>query len=293
MVMEMTESYGLIVPLMLVTMIAYVLGRRWGLIDDQVDSSADSPAHAGDALVNLLERYRVGEVLNRDDFAHAHRTTSLDELVRTLRSGDCTTVPVLEGQRLVGVIALGQLRNQLGALDAEELPAAVIAADLMRDRRCALEPHQSLYEGLAALQENELDALPVVAGWGDETLVGVLRRSDIYRIVRRYVESMRQSLLHEHAGLAAIETESQLADLLSVMPAASAGRVERLPVDSDLVGETLASLDFRNTMQGEVIAVRSSEHRLLCPPDPQRPLELGDTLIVMRSASPGTLAPAN
>ena len=283
MVMEMTGSYGLIVPLMLVTMISYLLGRGWGLIEDQVRSTAESPAHAGDALVNLLERYRVGDVLERDDFAHARRSTSLQELLSRLRPGDCSTVPVLEGQRLVGLIALAELRQQLGG---DEPPAAVIAADLMRERPLRLVASHTLYEGLSALQEQGLDALPVVVGNGDDSLVGMLRRSDVYAVVRRYVESMRRSVLREHAGLAAIGSESQLSHLLSVMPAPDAGRVERLPVDDALLGRSLADLDFRNAMGSEVIAIQTREHLFLCPPDPRRPLEAGDGLLVMRSATP-------
>ena len=63
MVMEMTGSYGLIVPLMIVCMSAYLVGAREGLIEEQVPGAADSPAHAGDAVVGLLERVRVHEAM--------------------------------------------------------------------------------------------------------------------------------------------------------------------------------------------------------------------------------------
>jgi CIC family chloride channel protein len=53
--MEMTGSFGLIVPLMLATMTAYVVGQRFGIVDSQTPSSAESPAHAGDAVVALFE----------------------------------------------------------------------------------------------------------------------------------------------------------------------------------------------------------------------------------------------
>jgi CBS domain-containing protein len=266
---------------MLVTMTAYVLGRGWGLVEEQVTSAAESPAHAGDVIVNLLERFRVADVLNRDDFAHVARSTPLDALLAALRPGDCSTVPVLEGQILVGLVSLAELRHHL---EGDELPAAVIAADLMRDRPFRLEPHDSLYEGLSALQEQGLDALPVVAGHGDESLVGVLRRSDVYGIVRRHVAGMRTSLLREHAGLAAIESESQLSHLLTVMPAPDAGRMERIPVDGSMRGRSLAELDFRHAMGAEVIAVQTRDHRFQCPADPHRRLESGDALLVMRSA---------
>jgi chloride channel protein, CIC family len=280
MVMEMTGSFGLIVPLMLVTMTAYVVGRGGGLVAGQIRSAAESPAHAGDALVSLLERYRVAQALARADFTQVDLAASLDDLLRALRPGDCATVPVLEGRRLVGVIDLAELRNHLGQ---DELPSAVIAADLMRARPARLEPGDTLYEGLSALQEQGLDALPVVAGGGDDTLIGMLRRSDVYSIVQRHVAEMRASLLREHVGLAAIESESQLAHLLSVMPVPESGRLERIPVDATLAGHSLADLDFRNSRGAEVIAVQTRAHDFQCPPDARRPLEAGDALLVMRS----------
>ena len=45
MVLEMTESYGLIVPLMLVCAIAYVVGNRWGLNQEQLPSEPIAGAH--------------------------------------------------------------------------------------------------------------------------------------------------------------------------------------------------------------------------------------------------------
>jgi CIC family chloride channel protein len=63
MVLEITGSYGLIVPLIFVTVLAYVLGRRWGLNHEQLGSPADSPAHAGRPILNLLETLQVADIM--------------------------------------------------------------------------------------------------------------------------------------------------------------------------------------------------------------------------------------
>ena len=55
MVTEMTGSYGLIVPLMLVCITSYVIGRRFGMNHEQVRTAAESPAHASDAIIHILE----------------------------------------------------------------------------------------------------------------------------------------------------------------------------------------------------------------------------------------------
>ena len=60
MVSEMTSSYGLLVPLMLVSIInVAVLSSRWTLYEEQVPTIVDSPAHQGDFIVDVLEQIRV------------------------------------------------------------------------------------------------------------------------------------------------------------------------------------------------------------------------------------------
>ena len=52
--------------MMLVCVSSYVIGRRWGLNDEQVRGIAESPAHAGEAIVHMLEGRRVDEMMDRN-----------------------------------------------------------------------------------------------------------------------------------------------------------------------------------------------------------------------------------
>ncbi len=65
MVLEITGSYGLIVPLIFVTVIAYALGRRFGLNHEQLGAPEDSPAHAGRPLLSLIESVHAEDVMER------------------------------------------------------------------------------------------------------------------------------------------------------------------------------------------------------------------------------------
>jgi CIC family chloride channel protein len=281
MVMEMTGSFGLIVPLMLVAMVAYLVGRRWGLIEEQVASSADSPAHAGDAVVHLLEGYRVEEVMDRAWPVRAERRTPLAELLGSLRAGFAPTVPVVERGRLVGLISLTELRH---LLEDADLPPVVIAADLMTEPPFLLDPDDSLYEGVSAFQERGLDVIPVVRR-NDGVFLGMLTRKDVYAIVKSYMETVRENLLREHAGFAALEEQSQFAHLLSAMALPESGQIDRLAVDRELEGLSLAQADFRNTRRAEVLAIQTRDRKFICPPDPTRPLRAGDFLLVLTPSS--------
>jgi len=63
MVCEMTGSYALAVPLMLCCASTYLLTTSFSLEEEQVPGMADSPAHRGDFLVNVLEDLRVSHAI--------------------------------------------------------------------------------------------------------------------------------------------------------------------------------------------------------------------------------------
>ena len=278
MVMEMTGSYGLIVPLMIVCMSAYLVGAREGLIEEQVPGASDSPAHAGDAVVGLLERVRVHEAMRGVWPAVVERSTPLARVVAALPQGDAPLAVVVEQGRAVGVIAVAELRDVLGS---EELPAVVIAADVMSAPTAELAPDHTLYEALSRLERSGADALPVLDP-RDGSFLGVLTRAAVHERVVGHLAHVREQLLREHTGLAAFEEQSQLVSLLSGLPSPEAGTVVRIPVEAALVGRSLRDVDFRRTRGGIVLAIQCADRRVISPPDPARPLRADDRLVVLR-----------
>jgi len=95
MVTEMTGSFGLIVPLMLVCSSAYLVGRRWGLNEEQVRGSAESPAHAGDAIVHRLETWRVEQLMDREAIPQVTADATLTELIKRVRFGTAPAFAVV------------------------------------------------------------------------------------------------------------------------------------------------------------------------------------------------------
>jgi CIC family chloride channel protein len=87
MVMEMTGSYGLIVPLMLVSVVSYLAGRRWGVYPEQVGGPMESPAHAGETMVTVLENARVQDLTKVVWPFVAQPGTSLPQLLAMLPEG--------------------------------------------------------------------------------------------------------------------------------------------------------------------------------------------------------------
>jgi CIC family chloride channel protein len=285
--MEMTGSFGLIVPLMLATMTAYVVGHRFGIVTSQTPSSAESPAHAGDAVVALLERYRVVDVMDRRWPHTALPSTPLGSILGSLVPGVPAVVPVVASGRVVGLISLAELR---GVLDEREAPPVVIAADLVSGPPACVASGATLYEAVELFQQRGLEALPVVEDLDGLRYEGVITRSRVYEAVKGQLEQMRASLLREHAGIAAIEEQSELVQLLGAISSVEAGSVERVPVTAELVGRSLREIDYRRSHGAQVLAIQTRDRRFLCPPDPARPLAPGDVLLVLAPDAPGAAA---
>ena len=287
MVVEMTGSYGLVVPLMVTSVTAYLAGGRVSWVAGQVPGPSDSPTHAGDMLVGLLERFRVREVMQGVWPAVVERSDPLARVVASLPAGEAPLAAVVERGRLVGVIALGELRH---LVDAALLGPVAIAEDAMSTRFECVSPDDSLYEGLAAVGRSEAEAVPVVAP-RDGSFLGMLSRRAIHAVVLRELSEARGHLLREHAGLAAIEEESQLVHLLSGMAGHEAGHLDRIAVPAELVGRSLREADYRRRHGGVVLAVVTAEHDTLCPPDPARPLAVDDHLVILAHTAPSGAEP--
>src|SRR5439155_6311097 len=129
MICEMTGSYSLLVPLMLVCGLNMGLSRRWTIYEEQVPSPVDSPAHQGDFVVDVLERLRVDQVPVRSEgLERIAASTPFAEVVRRVaRSAETLFLVVEAGGGLTGVFTLRDVRL---ALDGSDWGPLVVADDL-------------------------------------------------------------------------------------------------------------------------------------------------------------------
>jgi len=117
----------------------------------------------------------VGDLL-REPVAPLPETATLPEIASRFLVSPNNFLPVVDaGQRLVGVVALQDLKGHLGA--GEEL-RAVIAQDVMRPVPPCLTPNQRLQEALPTLLSSELRNIPVVNNLRERRLLGTLARSE-------------------------------------------------------------------------------------------------------------------
>ncbi len=278
MVTEMTGSYGLIVPLMLVCMSAYVVGRRWGLNSEQVRTSAESPAHAGDAIVHMLETWKVSQLMEPVWEDTVAPDTPLKEMVKRITPGTRPVFAVARDGRLLGIVSVPDIRR---IMEQPELADAVIAMDMMTERLETVSPELDVYQAMAEFKRGNHLVLPVISRGKESRWLGMLSRERVFQAIRDNLAETQEQMFREHAGLAAIEQEGQLQQLVMGVSPMGQDMIQRLLVPMDAVGRSLREADFRRHYGAQVIAIEQPDGRIECPPNLDRPLETHQRLLAV------------
>ena len=277
MVTEMTGSYGLIVPLMLVSVLSYTLGRRFGVYAEQIRTPEDSPAHAGDSVRSFLESRRTA-ALCRPSWEHVvSARTTLPELIAKIPADTRPVFIVIDDDRVAGFISSSELA-ETADLDAEMPP--IVAADIMNGSVAPLRQNDDLYTALERFREAGVDVLPVV-GRDGLTFTGVLERSAMLVALREHAADRSAAALREHAAFSTLANDAELNALFGELGATRGGHLVRMHVPSDVIGLSLRDADFRRRFGLHIIAIEAASGELMAPPDPLRPLGKADVLLAM------------
>jgi CBS domain-containing protein len=102
--------------------------------------------------------------------------TSVVEAARVMRDDDVGGVPVIEGDRLVGMITDRDIALRVVA-EGRGLDTTV--ADIASHEVVTIDPHQDMDEAMRLMGEHQLRRLPVCEE--DGRLVGILAQADLAR----------------------------------------------------------------------------------------------------------------
>ncbi len=193
MVMEMTGSYGLLVPSLLVAAIAYLaLPPGIKLYENQVTSRVDSPAHLGSFAVDVLKTSRIRDSWEPQPTAvlSVQGDASLPSLVQMAARSAQNLFPVTDAAgRLIGELSIEDVRR---ALLSEAPPELVVAVDLMRPAVGPLRVDDNLATAAALLAGRQTDAVIVVTSAESPEVLGVFSRRDLIVAYGRKMERIRK-----------------------------------------------------------------------------------------------------
>jgi len=189
MVCELTGSYDLLVPLMLAGGVAYALLRNAKLYRSQVRGPIDSPAHAGELVIDILGTMRVRDAYDQSAMVKpVAMSLPLSSLLEQLAATRHATFPIVDSTgKLVGMVSLATLRAMLGE---DTKSAGIVVGDAM-EKLVTVSPDDTLSEALDRLLKSGYAELPVAT---DGSVLGLIGHSEIVAAYNRELARRRQQL---------------------------------------------------------------------------------------------------
>ncbi|TDJ71948.1 MAG: chloride channel protein [Planctomycetota bacterium] len=190
MVSEMTGSYALLAPLMLVAVVHMLLSTRWTMYEAQVDSHVDSPAHAGDFVVDVLQSMRVEDVLHGARRPRmVHEDVTLRGAMKIVAVSHETHFPVVDDdEHLVGVFSLTDLRRIFLENVVEDV---IIVHDFMVDKVYTVTMTDNLHDVLQLMTRHNFSAVPVVDDDDPRRVIALLERNTLGEAYGEKIRSLK------------------------------------------------------------------------------------------------------
>ena len=189
-VSEMTNSYGLLLPSLLVCSVAYLLSRNFTIFHNQVKSRIDSPAHAGEFFVDILQTIRVKDLIES-----VRKVELVPESMPFLDFKQYFSrtkqhyFPVMDAAgRLVGIFSSTDIRAVLFSREIEHL---VVVRDIATSQIIVTTPAEDLNHVMQKFTTRNIDSLPVVNAEDHGHLIGMLDRRDVIAYYNRRVQELK------------------------------------------------------------------------------------------------------
>ena len=188
---EMTNSYHLLLPSLLVCSVAYMISRKWTIYIKQVQSKISSPAHAGSFFVDVLESIRVRDLKDKIiQPTMVRNDMPLSRFKEIFSNTKQHYFPVVDSRnRFVSIFSSTDIRGILFDTGLDDL---VVMGDIGTREILATTPSEDLNTVLGRLTVKNIDSLPVVKEGDPYTLLGMLPRRAVIDFYNGRVEEMKQ-----------------------------------------------------------------------------------------------------
>lgn len=191
MVSEMTNSYHLLLPSLLVCFLCHLSSQRFSIYKEQVPNKYDSPAHAGDFFMDILQAYKV------KDLAETLRVVAVvpeDMSFKQFKELFCCTeqhyFPVVNDEgRLTGIFSSNDIREFLFTEGIEDL---VLVKDIAMRDIITTTPNEDLNTVLNKFTLKNIERIPVVRPEERDIFMGMLGRREVINFYNMRVQEMKE-----------------------------------------------------------------------------------------------------
>ncbi|MFP4030987.1 MAG: chloride channel protein [Desulfococcaceae bacterium] len=189
-VSEMTNSYQLLMPSLLVCSVAYLAAQRWTIYECQVKNRIESPAHAGEFFVDVLQTIRVKDLMHLVQKVNLIRQDmSFREFKRYFAETKQHYFPVMnEEKRLSGIFSSTDIRS---VLFTEGLEHLILMKDLATTDLIVATPMEDLNSVMRKFTIKNIDSLPVVRDEDHGVLIGMLNRREVIHFYNEKIGEMK------------------------------------------------------------------------------------------------------
>ena len=178
-VSEMTNSYHLLLPSLMVCALCYLFSQKFTIFENQVKSRVDSPAHAGEFMMDILQTLKVENLTHLvKQVRCVNQEMAFSDFKKIFQTTKQHYFPVMDNQgAFIGIFSSTDIREVIFNQHLENL---VVMKDIMvSDRLIFTTPDEDLNTVLLKLTEKNIDALPVVEKGDSSVLIGMIYRRDI------------------------------------------------------------------------------------------------------------------
>ena len=188
-VSEMTNSYQLLLPSLLVCLLCYQFGRRWSIYEEQERNKMSSKAHAGDFFVDILQAYRVSDLKEQiQSVFSVPETMSFAEFKDFYTQTNQEYFPVVnENGDLTSIFSISDFRAILFSPDVEDL---VVMKDIGTTDLITTTLSEDLDTVMGKFTKKNLESLPVVREDNPRKLEGMLRRKEVIAFYNQRVSEI-------------------------------------------------------------------------------------------------------
>ncbi len=190
-VSEMTNSYHLLLPSLLVCSVSYLLARKWTIYKKQVKSRIDSPAHAGEFMVDILQSIRVKDLSDfMKDVTLIPQDMTFVKFKKFFSKTKQHYFPVIDNdERLIGIFSSTDIRE---VLFSQEIEYLVVMKDIATPDIIVTTPSDDLNSVLKKFTTRNIDSLPVVRDDDHGILIGMLNRREVISYYNQRVQELKK-----------------------------------------------------------------------------------------------------
>ena len=193
-VSEMTNSYHLLLPSLLVCSLTYLASRHWTIFHHQVKNKVSSAAHAGEFFIDILQAIRVNDLMDRVKKVDLiPENMRFVEFKKYLSSTKHRYFPVMNtDKQMVGIFSSTDVRAVIFSQEIEHL---VVVKDIATPHIIVTTPEEDLNTVLQKFTIRNIDSLPVVNPDDHQLLIGMLDRRDVIAYYNQRVSDIKSRVV--------------------------------------------------------------------------------------------------